>query len=259
MEVTFFYLHHSFILQIVYSRPYLVLTTFLAISFLGITSSFSLGDSFRPSPPSSLKSAAILELYGLSWVFLVMATVAVNNLHVGGVYLITTWNFCAWIAALIAVAEAAVRAGRDGEAGGKAAFDLVGENELPAGETADHRFVRGVMYQSPERDGDDGAENGQQEGEEVETDPTEITPLMQQHRRQSSGGREYIIGIDGQPLLVNGIRNGDAGYQDLGWWILQMLVLIPLPVTLLFQITLVLLHSLRNTMADGSSPLTSMP
>ncbi|KAJ3536744.1 hypothetical protein NM688_g6793 [Phlebia brevispora] len=234
---------------IVHSRPYLVLTSFMAISFLGISFCTLLADHYWPSPPSSLKGAMILELYFLTWVFMVIATVAVNNLHIGGVYLVTAWHLCAWMAAIVAISEEAALAGRGGEEKGQSIFDLVAEDEVVGGDAEPHRMVRGIMYEPAEQEGESA--------EEVETEPTEITPLMQQRRRRSTGGREYVVGVDGEQLLVNEHATADdAGYQEYGWWIFQMLLLIPLPALLLSEVTLVLTHSLKNTLVDGSSPVT---
>lgn len=238
--------------QVAYSKPYLVLTTTLALSFLALVFSLSLFSKLWPSPPSSQKFAIILETYLLSWIFLVAATVAVNDLQIGGVYLIAVWNFCAWVAAVIALTEAVVRAKQDGTRTAHGDLDLIGEPEPPRGEESGHRFVRGVRYNAPayRTEADDNLEDAEPE----ETDPTEITPLMQQQRRRSVGGREYVIGIDNHPILVDASKGIHPTYEESGWWIFQMLALILAPAVLLFQIDLVLMHSLRNTMADGSPP-----
>ncbi|EKM53681.1 uncharacterized protein PHACADRAFT_125584 [Phanerochaete carnosa HHB-10118-sp] len=239
--------------NIIYSKEYVVFTTFLSASFLSYTLSLQLFIKIWPSPPSSQKFAILLEIYVLSWIFLVIGTVGVNNLHIGGVYLITTWNLCSWLAATLALAEAVVRAKWPSKHGSRADFDVVDESErVPQDQSTGHRFVRGIRYEAPER-----AENGE-DGRDVEpeeTAPTEITPLMQQQRQHSTDGREYIIGIDNEPLRVDDAGKREDIYEEYGWWILQMLALIPLPSTLLSQVTLILLHALRNTLADGSSPI----
>ena len=230
--------------------PHLVLIAFLTFSFLVISVPILLLDKLWPSPPSSLKNASLLELYLLTWILLVASTVATNNLHIGGVYLIAAWNMCAWLAALVAVCEIATQAGR----GQQHILNLVGEANISSEGTEGHRFVQGIMYQQPEGDGQERPD------EEVETEPTEITPLIQQHRRRSTGGREYVVGVDNEPLLVNSAssKTSDSG-PDSGWWILELIVLVPLPSLLLFQIILILQHSLRNTMVDGGSPVTGPP
>ncbi|GJE94757.1 Zn-dependent exopeptidase [Phanerochaete sordida] len=235
--------------NVIYSKKYVVLTTFLTASFLSYTVSLQLFNKIWPSPPSSQKFAILLEIYFLSWIFLVIGTVGVNNLRIGGAYLFTAWNICAWLAAVVALIEAVLRARWASEHGTKPDLDVVDEPEPAArDQPAGHRFVRGIRYDAPQR-----AENGEEgaDGEPEETDPTEITPLMQQQRRRSTGGREYIVGVDNEPLQVyeGGKR---AAVHEYGWWILQMLALVPLPALLLFQVTLILVHALSNTLADGS-------
>ncbi|KAI0688998.1 hypothetical protein BC835DRAFT_1441523 [Cytidiella melzeri] len=233
---------------IIYSKPYLILTTMLATTFLALGLSLSLFYKLWPSPPSSQKFAIILELYLLSWILLVLGTVLLNNFGVGGVYLFTVWNVSVWLAAVLALAETVVRARSGSARGGQGEMDFVGE---PAPrEEIGHRFVAGVRYDAPSTMGE---EHG--DVEPIETEPTEITPLMQQQRRNSVGGREYVIGIDNDAVPVNGTKGYLPKYEESGWWIFQMLALIPAPTVLLFQIDVQMMHSLRNTLADGSSPV----
>lgn len=248
-----------FCTKVIYSKGYVVLVTFLATSFLAFTLSLALFYKLWPSPPTSQKFAVLVENYFLSWVVLVFGTIAVNRLQIGGAYLLTAWNLCAWLAATIALVEAVVRAKWTSTHGGKPDLDVVDDSEpIPDDPPTGHRFVRGVMYRpaAQRRDSQGGLE---EEGEAVETDPTEITPLMQQQRRRSTGGGEYIIGVDNEPLRIDGNKKRDRVHDEYGWWIFQMLGLIPLPAMLLFQVLLIMMHALRNTMADGSSPIVGTP
>ena len=225
-------------------------------SFLAFTLSLALFYRFWPSPPSSQKFAVLLEIYFLSWVFLIIGTVGVNNLGLGGAYLFTTWNLFAWLAAAITLVEAILRARWTGINGGKPSLGIVEEPEPePEDPPTGHRFVRGIRYDAPNREED--GENA--EGALVETEPTEITPLMQQQRRHSAGGREYIIGIDNRPIRVDDIQKKEIIYEEYFWWIAQMLTLLAVPTILLFQVTLILVHALRNTLADGSPPFVGEP
>lgn len=242
--------------QIIYSKPIVVLTTFLALTFLSYTATLSLFYKFWPSPPAAQKFAVILETYLLSWVFMVAGTVGVNRLKLGSPYLITAWYLCAWVTAVVALTEAVIRSKKHGSTPD---LDVVQEPDSAVDEQPinGHRFVRGVMYTAPEHS-ESREEVAQRDTEPEETDPTEITPLIQQHRRRSTGGREYIIGVDNEPLLVNEVKKPEHHYEEHGWWIVQMITLIPLPTILLFQLTLILVHSLRNTLADGNSPTGGM-
>ncbi|KIP09032.1 hypothetical protein PHLGIDRAFT_126626 [Phlebiopsis gigantea 11061_1 CR5-6] len=238
---------------VVYSKQYVVLATFLTASFLSYTLSLSLFYKIWPSPPASQKFAILLETYFLSWIFLVIGTVGVNKFQLGGVYLSTAWNLSAWLAVTLALVEAVLRARWTVQHGGKPDLDIVQEEEPRENTPPGHHFVRGVAYQPPVQHVE--SQETHDETEPVETEPTEITPLMQQHRRRSTGGREYIVGVDGEPLLVNGYPKKEAAQDEYGWWILQILALIPLPTMLLFQTMVLIAHALRNTLADGSSPI----
>ncbi|KAH8103501.1 hypothetical protein BXZ70DRAFT_926000 [Cristinia sonorae] len=241
---------------VVHSYPTIVVTNTLCLAYLGLVLPFSLFEFFFPSPPSSQKLATILELFFLVWIFLVVSTVAVGRLQIGSSYWVTAWYLCTWVAALIALGEGAQRAKNGGEEGGKGELNLVGEPRPEDADVGERRFVRGIRYDRlPE------AENGErgrapQDDIPVETEPTEITPLIRQQRRRSQGGSEYVLGIDGELTRVDDGKRSNVGYQETGWWIAQMLALVPFPALLEFSLLVLLVHSLKNTMVDGSSPLT---
>ena len=200
----------------------------MSAAFLSYTLSLQLCNRLSRSPPSSQKFAILVEVYFLSWIFLIVATVGVNNLRIGGAYLFTVWNLSAWLAATTALIEAVVRAKWPSGRSSKPDFDVVEEAEaVPEDPPTGHRFVRGIRYDVPERR--ENGEEGPAEAEPEEVEPTEITPLMQQQRRHSRGGREYVVGVDGEPLRVSGDGKTETVQEEYGWWILQMLALVPLP------------------------------
>jgi hypothetical protein len=95
---------------------------------------------------------------------------------------------------------------------------------------------RVVRFIAPEGEDNEGQP---EEGEEHEPEPTEQTPLIQQ-----------------QPLLPRlqpAIKKDEGG--AIGWWILQAIVMVPVPVILVLHITILLLGALPQTLADGSSPV----
>jgi len=224
---------------VVHAHPFPVLTTIMSLSFLAISLPLQLLQHILPSSPSSQKLAVLLEHYFLTWVFLVGATVQIQKYQMGGIYWITAWHLCAWIASSAALAEGTFRGLKQGEERRKAGLDLTVDSDYdnnPQGP----RLVSGVLYEAPEgRNSNDGNEEQViEEGEVVETEPTEITPLMNQHRENGT------------------TQTSDSKYEEYGWWILQMAVSVPLPALLLFQIALLLMHALMNTLVDGSSPMT---
>ncbi|KAI0919190.1 hypothetical protein AcW1_003359 [Taiwanofungus camphoratus] len=235
---------------IVHSRPYLVLLTFLSLSYLAIVLPLQIMQAFFPSSSSSQKLVILLEHYFLSWLFLLLSTIAIQKWHIGGLYWVTVWNICAWITAGISLAEGVVRGMKEGDAGRKAGFDLSVEDEqVEEGNDVGQRLVRGLLYEVREGSGENGAneanaeESNEEQGEVVETEPTEITPLMHQDRSVSGGGAADIA-------------EENSRYDEHGWWLLQLVVSVPLITLLLFQVELLHLHSLMNTMVDGSNPVT---
>lgn len=237
----------------------MVLINTLSLTFLSFVIPLTTFHHFIPSSPSSQKLAILLEIFFLAWILLIISTIALNQYGLGGLYWITAWYLSAWLASLFGLAEAAERAMKGGEVGGKGELDLVGERPpTPVLEDADGiRRVRGVLYQIDE-DPDEERADRHRDSEPVETEPTEITPLIRQRRRRSTGGREYIVGVDDDLILVDDTKGKGAGFDEIGWWILQYLALVPFPLILIFQILVLLLHSLSQTMVDGSSPVTGM-
>ncbi|KAG2109315.1 uncharacterized protein F5147DRAFT_798447 [Suillus discolor] len=132
----------------------------------------------------------------------------------GGTYFITAWNAVVLLGTILACVE--------GMAGARGYED---EEEIGR----QRRQVRGVHY-----DAVDTAENGDQRvGIIEETEPTEITPLIAQHGQPTPSGEEQ---------------------STIGWWIAQLLVVVPLPVILMSHIAVILLLAMNQTRIDGASP-----
>ncbi|KAJ7161515.1 hypothetical protein C8R43DRAFT_337223 [Mycena crocata] len=102
-------------------------------------------------------------------------------------------------------------------------FGARGSYELP------HRFVRRARYDAlPQRD-----EEHPSPPAEATRGATEATPLIQSstpRTKEESGA--------------------------IGWWILQLILAISVPVTLVAHITVLLTAAMTQTLADGSSALT---
>lgn len=226
---------------VVHAHPFLVLTTYLSLSFLAITAPLHLFQHFIPASPSSEKLAVLLEHYLLTWAFLVFSTVEIQKYQIAGLYWITVWNVGALIASSVALTESVVRGTKAGVDGRKAGLDLTVESDYDETNGSGSRFVPGVLYEAPAHDvanGRDEELGGEAEGEPVETEATEITPLMHQHRPDGADSA------------------ADLKYQEHGWWIAQLLVSVPMVAVLVFQLELLQLQALMNTLVDGSSPLT---
>lgn len=210
-----------------------MLLSFLALSYLSLAFPLQILHRAFPTPPSSQKLAILLEFYLLTWLLLLISTVAIQKLHIGGVYWVALWNIGAWIAADVALLESIKREKKDDahirNGGLRLSLD---ENEEDVNEDG-RRLVRGIGYEAPTNGADAN------EGVEVETEPTEITPLL--HQR-----------IEGQVQ----VQSADIDDEEHGWWILQMFAVMPLSTLLIFRVTLLLVNCLNHTLVDGSSPNT---
>jgi hypothetical protein len=192
-------------------------------------------------------------------------------LDIASGYIITAWHACVLLGATLALIEAWLRArgkspGDVGAGMGEEA-PIADEGEGPESQ---RKLVRGVRYEvggthtgaaadieggqrevrvyaSGANGSDDIVEPvnvERREGVIVETEPTEITPLMAQHRRNARG--EW----DEEPQKEEVER---WSREEVGWWIAQMLVVVPVPVLLLSQVAMLLLNSMSQTLVDGGS------
>ena len=243
----------------VHSHAHAVLTVFLTSSFLALVHPLQAFHYVHPPTFVSQKLAVTVSLYSFSWLLLLVSTIGIATRQLGSLYFTTVFNLGAWLAAVLEL----VHAGRKGDPGNEVGarsdlFSTREEREARAeGAVPGRRLVRGVMYEAPDHNGDDAeAQNGAHtsaadEGEVVESDPTEITPLMHQHRRATQGGTELVT-VDSP----DDVKFVGKPADEYGWWIAQMLVLVPATALLLFQIEVLLLNSLMHTLVDGSSSLT---
>ncbi|KAG2133180.1 uncharacterized protein EDB93DRAFT_1331526 [Suillus bovinus] len=139
-----------------------------------------------------------------------------SAMTLGGTYFITVWNAVVFLGAVLACVE-----GMAGARGYKDEGEIQGQR----------CYVRGVHY-----DVVDTAENGHQRAGIIEeTEPTEITRLVAQHGQSRPLGQEQ---------------------GAIGWWIAQLLVVIPLPVILVSHIADIVLLATNQTLTDGTSPLS---
>ncbi|KAI9061387.1 hypothetical protein FKP32DRAFT_1576122 [Trametes sanguinea] len=243
-------------LNIVHSHAYAVLSIFLGLSFLGIVLPLQAMHAVLPPTFASQKLTTSLSLYGFTWILLVASTIAMSAKHFGSLYWATFFNLGAWLATVVEL----IRAGRRRDPGnemGTYSFLFTSPEEQQSraeGAVPGRRLVRGVLHEVPEHADEAGANNGQADrgGDDiVETEPTEITPLIHQHRRRTEGGGEYLTVDPPEDVKVVG-----QPADEYGWWIVQALLLVPAIVVLLFQLEVLLLNATMHTLVDGSPPLT---
>jgi hypothetical protein len=235
---------------------YGVLTATLSLSYLAIVLTLSF-THLRPSHPlpstssRQQKLATLLESYILLWILTLISTITVGQLSAGTTYFITFWHLCLLVGTVVGLFEAYLRA-RGG----------AGKSDVGPGNSADTDYaedpqrilVRGVRYDA--NGTGTGAriyEGGEEvrvrdehgEGAIVETEPTEITPLITQQRQRS---RSRASGESDERKSEN--------RDELLWWLIQMLIVVPIPLLLISQIGLLILTSLNQTLIDGSKAST---
>lgn len=208
--------------QVIHTHPWLVLVSSLSLAYLTTVTAltFPLTKRGVVPAPEQQKLSILLHQYVLTWALLVYTTSA---LALGGTYFITVWNAVVLLGSVLACIE-----GMTGARGYEDEEILEGERRA--------RYVRGIRYDavSNGENGHQDAENGHRNGGEVEdTEPTEITPLVAQRGEPTPPGEEQ---------------------GAIGWWIAQLLVVVPLPVILVSHIAVILLFAMNQTLTDGTSP-----
>ncbi|KAH9935103.1 uncharacterized protein BXZ73DRAFT_45516 [Epithele typhae] len=236
---------------IVHSRAYAVMTAFLAISYLTLVTPLQVLHYLIPPTFVSQKLAVIISLSAFSWLLLLASTVAIARLSIGSLYLATFLYLGAWLAGILELLRAVGRRDPGNELGHRSELftSPTEQNASLEGEVPSRRQVHGVMYTAPTAE--DHSADQIQDGQEVETDPTEITPLMHQHRRTTQGGHEYIT-LDAPGSL----KSTNQPAEEYGWWILQLIFLVPMNAIVLFQLETLLLNAMMHTLVDGSPALT---
>lgn len=171
--------------------------------------------------PEQQKHTVLLQTYILTWLLLIPATVAAGQ-GVGGLYFVSVWNVVLFLGCALASIESM--------------FGAYGTST--SGEDREgHRFVHGVRFDAvPQHEDEDHRATAEHSVEPANAPAaeaeTETTPLLQQRHAHASATKE------------------DGG--AIGWWILQLLVVVPAPVILFCHISLILLGN-TQTLADGSS------
>ena len=171
--------------------------------------------------PEQQKLSIILQMYAFTWVLLVFSTVVLRSAEIGSTYFITAWNACALFGCVVGLIEGMTNAPCFGAETGSG--------------SEDHNYVGDARYQAipTEEEG-----NGQHLSSRIveESDPTETTPLVR---------REHLH------------PPPDQQKGTIGWWILQFLLVVPLPVILVFHVLVMILNALDQTLTDGNSPAAS--
>ncbi|KAG2158710.1 uncharacterized protein EDB93DRAFT_1290778, partial [Suillus bovinus] len=202
---------------VIHTHPWLVLVSALSLAYLTTVLALTFPLTKHGVVPAPEQQKLSILLHQYVLTWALLVYTT-SAMTLGGTYFITAWNAVVFLGAVLACVE--------GMAGARGYED---EEEIQG----QRRYVRGVHY-----DAVDTAENGQQDsenGHQRETEPTEITPLIAQHGQSRPLGEEQ---------------------GAIGWWIAQLLVVVPLPVILASHIAVIVLLATNQTLTDGTSPLS---
>ncbi|KAF8814879.1 hypothetical protein BYT27DRAFT_7081330 [Phlegmacium glaucopus] len=210
----------------VYSSPYIVLFSFLSLTYLSLNfvlTSLPLyfAKSISLASAQEDKHVTFLHLYLFTWVLLVLSTVGITSLKpgLGGGYLISAWNISVGLACMIA-----------GVAG------VVAEEH-------DHAQRNGHVAEDETYEELEGANSNEGEHQlRVEPEADESTPLIQHSSQITSNPQRRSRKVEGEA----------ENFTETWWWILQFIISVPLPVILVSQVVILMLDAMPQTLADGS-------
>ena len=262
----------SYFLQVAHSQAPLVLVSTLSLAYLSVVLPIA---AIQGADITSTKSKNIstVSLYLFTWILLVVYTSVLRGQKIGGLYWVTIWNFLAFLSVLVTFAQSLVGLSSGGY---PASVDeeVAGEVEesVQSASSPARKYVRGIehvpgsgrAHAETDDDGDDRDDD--EDGVTRETEPTEITPLMHQHRRYGPDGRVVVDAVDDpgefkQPMCLPRLPNPLVGYpttpvhkgNEFTWWTIQIILGVPIPALLVYEITVLLLGALPQTLVDGSS------
>ena len=189
--------------QVVHSQAPLVLVSTLSLAYLSIVLPITVIKNAGITPTKSKKISTV-SLYIFTWVLLVVYTSVLRGQKIGGLYWATIWNFLTFFSVLIIFAQSLVGLSNRGQ-NASVYEEVVEDVEGSVTEVSSpgRKYVRGIEHvpgpgqaHGEMSDGGDDRDDGDDDGVTRETDPTEITPLMHQHRRYGEDGRVVVDSVD---------------------------------------------------------------
>jgi len=194
-----------------------------------------------PPYPDQQRWTILLQTYILSWILLVLATVVLHTLHIGGVYFLVGWNLFVFIGCLSVLYERL----------------LLKSHTRPAKpKTPPREEEEEVHGLSPQLKA-----SSIREIEETDAGPssgsTANLPTLSRSGNGKSQPQLLPKPTERTPLIFSR-RMGSAHKEEtgaVGWWILQLAIVIPIPVLLFSHVLLLFVQALNQTLTDGSNPV----
>ena len=186
----------------VHSQAPLVLVSTLSLAYLSIVLPITVIKNAGITPTKSKKISTI-SLYIFTWVLLVIYTSVLRGQKIGGLYWATIWNLLTFLSVLIIFAQSLVGLSYRGQ--NASVYEQVAgevEDDVPGTSSPNRKLVRGIEHvpgsgQAHAETSDEGDRDDEDDGGVTrETEPTEITPLMHQHRSYGPDGRVVVDAVD---------------------------------------------------------------
>ncbi|KAF8655629.1 hypothetical protein AX16_002983 [Volvariella volvacea WC 439] len=183
-----------------------------------------------PFDPDQEKQTSLWQTYLLSWVLLLLATLAVAKVEVGGLYIFSIWNLLLGAACIIGIAQNTIS---------------------PTVSQQYAKKLRGVL----DENGQDRQVRFQSRGSGEYADDRSDTSSDDSHSHRNI----HINANETTPLIAGAARRWKEkkeGEEEgaVGWWIAQLLLAVPIPLILVAHLMVILLDALPQTLADGSPP-----
>ena len=201
-----------------------------SLSYLTLAIPLSLAEKVRPVTPARQKFIVLFELYAMTWVLLLGATILIQHTNITGLYWVGAWNACALLAVMISSAEGLMGTGKAGR-----------EVRIPTTSAGDDLDVQGEGSGAVPDDSSGNARHQSREGVggdmSEELDTSETTPLIR-HRASAILKSEQIL---------------DEGTQDRAffWWISEVMLSLPIPAVLLGALAFLWTGAMPQTVVDG--------
>ena len=187
----------------IHSQAPLVFVSTLSLAYLSVVLPIAAIKNAGITPTKSKKISTI-SLYILTWVLLVVYTSVLRGQRIGGLYWATIWNLLTFLSVLIIFAQSLVGLSYRGQ-NASVYEQVAGEVEegVPDASSPNRKYVRGIEHvpgpgNAHGETSDDGDSGDDQDdgGVTRETEPTEITPLVHQHRGYGEDGRVVVDSVD---------------------------------------------------------------
>jgi hypothetical protein len=185
------------------------------------------------------RNAVLAQTYVLTWALLVVSLVLASKQGVGSLYWVTGWNVVLLVAVGVGKFEGMVKTPPE-------------ELPSPPPSALPRQTTANVSEGEDEDTSATSPRQHEQEPEEHEH-ADERTPLFRRPTWTYRSKRDKKHLIEEHEQLV---KAGEAeGGGAMGWWIVQMILSVPVPAILLLHIVVIAVCSMNQAIADGGSPV----